>query len=191
MGTDSLLYKVLLKGCAYHHSALPLSIREEIEDAIRRGAIKVVAATTTLAQGMNFPIATVIFQGMTVPAGGYSRSMSPSEFWNIAGRAGRALVDKEGHVIAVCNDEKQESQFRDYLSNRNEEIVSSLLQVIEKIPEECLSSYYIEQYSELSTLLQYIYHIEKIYEDIEIEDLLRGSYAVSYTHLTLPTICSV
>lgn len=179
MGTDSLLYKVLLKGCAYHHSALPLSIREEIEDAIRRGAIKVVAATTTLAQGMNFPIATVIFQGMTVPAGGYSRSMSPSEFWNIAGRAGRALVDKEGHVIAVCNDEKQESQFRDYLSNRNEEIVSSLLQVIEKIPEECLSSYYIEQYSELSTLLQYIYHIEKIYEDIEIEDLLRGSYVYS------------
>lgn len=34
MGSDSLLYKVLLKGCAYHHSALPLSIREEIEDAI-------------------------------------------------------------------------------------------------------------------------------------------------------------
>lgn len=91
MGSDSLLYKVLLKGCAYHHSALPLSIREEIEDAIRRGFIKVVAATTTLAQGMNFPIATVIFQGMTVPQGGYSRNMSASEFWNIAGRAGRAL----------------------------------------------------------------------------------------------------
>lgn len=179
MGTDSLLYKVLLKGCAYHHSALPLSIREEIEDAIRRGLIKVVAATTTLAQGMNFPIATVIFQGMAVPIGGFSRSMTPSEFWNIAGRAGRALVDKEGHVIAVCSDEEQERQFRDYLSNRNEEIVSSLLQVIEKIPEECLSSYYIEQYGELSTLLQYIYHIKKIYEDIEIEDLLRGSYVYS------------
>lgn len=179
MGTDSLLYKVLLKGCAYHHSALPLSIREEIEDAIRRGVIKVIAATTTLAQGMNFPIATVIFQGMTVPTNGYSRNMSPSEFWNIAGRAGRALVDKEGHVIVVCNDEKQEQQFRNYLSNRNEQIVSSLLQVIEKIPEECLSSYYIEQYNELSTLLQYIYHIKKIYEDIEIEDLLRGSYVYS------------
>lgn len=179
MGSDSLLYKVLLKGCAYHHSALPLSIREELEDAIRRGFIKVVAATTTLAQGMNFPIATVIFQGMTVPQGGYSRNMSASEFWNIAGRAGRALVDKEGHVIAVCGSDEQEEQFREYLTNRNEEIVSSLLQVIEEIPEDCLSSYYIEQYGELSTLLQYIYHIEKLYEDIEIEDLLRGSYVYS------------
>lgn len=179
MGSDSLLYKVLLKGCAYHHSALPLSIREEIEDAIRRGFIKVVAATTTLAQGMNFPIATVIFQGMTVPQGGYSRNMSASEFWNIAGRAGRALVDKEGHVIAVCGSDEQEEQFREYLVNRSEEIVSSLLQVIEEIPEDCLSSYYIEQYGELSTLLQYIYHIEKLYEDIEIEDLLRGSYVYS------------
>lgn len=179
MGKDSLLYKVLLKGCAYHHSALPLNIREELEDAIRHGYIKVVAATTTLAQGMNFPIATVIFQGMAVPQGNYSRKMLASEFWNIAGRAGRALVDKEGHVIAVCSNDEQEEQFRDYLSNRDEEIVSSLLEVIEKIPEECLSSYYIEQYAELSTLLQYIYHIEKVYEDIEIEDLLRGSYVYS------------
>lgn len=179
MGKDSLLYKVLLKGCAYHHSALPLNIREELEDAIRHGYIKVVAATTTLAQGMNFPIATVIFQGMAIPQKNCSRKMSASEFWNIAGRAGRALVDKEGHVIAVCSDDNQEEQFRDYLSNRNEEIVSSLLKVIENIPEECLSSSFIEQYAELSTLLQYIYHIEKVYKDIEIEDLLRGSYVYS------------
>ena len=180
LGADSLLYQVLIRGCAYHHSALPLTIREEIEEAIRHGYIKVVAATTTLAQGMNFPIATVVFQGMTVPQGGrYSRDMSASEFWNIAGRAGRALVDKEGHVIAVCNDDEQEEQFREYLLNRNEEIVSSLLEVVEKIPEDCLSISYIEQYGELSTLLQYIYHIEKLYEDIEVEDLLRGSYVYS------------
>ncbi len=179
MGKDSLLYQVLMKGCAYHHSALPLNIREEIEDAIRRSCIKVVAATTTLAQGMNFPIATVIFQGMKMPQGSASRNMSSSEFWNVAGRAGRALVDKEGHVIAVCNSDMQEKQFKKYLSNRDEEIISSLLEVIEKIPEDCLSSYYIEQYGELSTLLQYIYHIKKIHEDIEIEDLLRGSYVYS------------
>ncbi len=176
MGKDCLLYQVLMKGCAYHHSALPLNIREEIEDAIRRGCIKVVAATTTLAQGMNFPIATVIFQGMDVPYGGYSRKMSSSEFWNIAGRAGRALVDKEGHVIAICNSVEQKDQFKNYLVHRNEEIVSSLLHVIEDIPEDCLSLRYIEQYNELSTLLQYIYHIKKLNENIEIEDLLRGSY---------------
>jgi len=146
MGKDSLLYQVLIKGCAYHHSALPLNIREEIEDAIRSGYIKVVAATTTLAQGMNFPIATVVFQGMQVWQGKGSREMSASEFWNIAGRAGRALVDKEGHVIAVCSNDEQEEQFKEYLSNRNEEVVSSLLEVVEELPEDCLSTSYILEF---------------------------------------------
>lgn len=179
MGNDSLLYKVLKKGCAYHHSALPLNIREEIEEAIRMGTISVVAATTTLAQGMNFPIATVIFQGMTIPLSSSSRPMSTSEFWNIAGRAGRALVDKEGHVISICNNTNQEEQFKGYLNNRNEEVLSSLLSVLKELPEECLSSYYIERYGELSSFLQYIYHTMKLYSDIEIDDLLRGSYIYS------------
>lgn len=179
MGNDSLLYNVLKKGCAYHHSALPLNIREEIEEAIRLGYINVVAATTTLAQGMNFPIATVVFQGMTVFDKNISRPLSPSEFWNIAGRAGRALVDKEGHVLSICNDDSQKEQFRGYLVNRNEEVLSSLLSILKELPEECLSSGYIERYGELSAFLQYIYHTMKIYSDIEIDDLLRGSYVYS------------
>ncbi|KEH87955.1 hypothetical protein Z965_05160 [Clostridium novyi A str. BKT29909] len=179
MGKDSLLYKSVKKGCAYHHSAIPLVIREEIEEAISKQLITIVAATTTLAQGMNFPIATVIFQGMTMPENKSSRRMTVSEFWNIAGRAGRALVDKEGHIIAICKETKDVKSFKEYLSNKNQEVFSSLLKVIRSIPEECLKLTYLEQHNELSSFLQYIYHIVRLNSDIEVEDLLRGSLVYS------------
>lgn len=175
MGEDCLLYSCVKKGAAYHHSSLPLIIREEIEDAIADRLIDVVAATTTLAQGMNFPISTVIFQGMGMSDNGFTRPMEPSEFWNIAGRAGRALTDKEGHIIAITHDENQVQQFKRYLTNKNQEVLSSLFELIASVPEDQFNSYWLERSKQLSSLLQYIYHIVMLDEDIEIEDILRGT----------------
>lgn len=175
MGADSLLYSCIRRGCAYHHSSIPLIIREEIEDAISKQLIKIVSATTTLAQGMNFPISTVIFQGMNMPNGNFSRPMTPSEFWNIAGRAGRALVDKEGHIISICDNESDEIKFRNYLTDKNQEVLSSLFEVLERVPVDGINSYWIKECQELSALLQYIYHIILVDPNIDVEDLLRGS----------------
>ena len=172
MGNDSLLYKCVKRGVAYHHSSIPLIIREEIENAISSQLINIVAATTTLAQGMNFPISTVIFQTMSIPLKG---DMIPSEFWNIAGRAGRALVDKEGHIIAITDGENDSNKFKGYLTAKNQEVLSSLIDVIERVPEDDVGSYWIRECGQLSALLQYIYHIILVDPDIEIEDLLRGS----------------
>jgi len=175
LGTASLLYKSIMKGYAYHHSALPLVIREEIEEAIAKRQITIVAATTTLAQGMNFPISTVIFQGMSIYENGVSRCLLPSEFWNIAGRAGRALVDKEGHIISVCKNENDCIVFEKILSQKNQEVVSSLLKIIQTIPENEFSLNLIREKSGFSALLQYIYHTVLVTPDIEVEDVLRGS----------------
>lgn len=175
MGEECLLYKCIRRGCAYHHSSLPLIIREEIEEAISRQLITIVAATTTLAQGMNFPISTVIFQGVNIPSSGYSRKMTTSEFWNIAGRAGRALVDKEGHIIVICNNDTDKEDFEFYLRCKNQEVISSLLDMLKNVPEDGISEYWIRQCKELSALLQYIHHILLIDPNIEIDDLLRGS----------------
>ena len=175
MGKDCLLYDCIRRGCAYHHSSLPLIIREEIEEAISGQLITIVAATTTLAQGMNFPISTVIFQGINIPNSAYSRKMTTSEFWNIAGRAGRALVDKEGHIIVICNNDKDKENFNSYLKYKNQEVISSLLDMLKRVPENEISLYWIRECKELSALLQYIHHILLIDPDIEIDDLLRGS----------------
>lgn len=67
-----------------------------VEGLIRRGDVKVICGTTTLAQGMNFPITTVIVETLTK---GNVVKLTYQDFWNIAGRAGRALVNTIG-VIA-------------------------------------------------------------------------------------------
>lgn len=176
LGKDSLLYQAIETGSAYHHSSLPLIIREEIEEAVANRLITVISATTTLAQGMNFPISTVVFQSMYVPEGTYSRVMKSAEFWNIAGRAGRALTDKEGHILAIHETDDDKKQFSNYLTNKNNEVLSSLLETLELYNENDTFNFgLLRKSAGFTNLLQYIYHILYIEEDIEVEDIVRGS----------------
>ncbi|MDD5186816.1 MAG: DEAD/DEAH box helicase [Methanoregula sp.] len=90
---------------AYHHAGLPPRIRESVEKAIRENLVDYVFATTTLAEGVNFPFSSVIIQSLSLreaPEKGQPARyhiISPRTFWNIAGRAGRPGSDQEGQVI--------------------------------------------------------------------------------------------
>lgn len=97
--------ELLRRRIAYHHAGLPPRVRTALEDAIRHGFIDYVFATTTLAEGVNFPFSTVIVQSLALrepPQKGRParyHPVTPRVFWNIAGRAGRPGFDKEGQVI--------------------------------------------------------------------------------------------
>ena len=97
---DLLRYRI-----AYHHAGLPPRVRFAVEEAIRAGEIDFVFATTTLAEGVNFPFSSVIVQSLALreapEKGRPSRyhPVTPRSFWNIAGRAGRPGHDREGQVI--------------------------------------------------------------------------------------------
>lgn len=100
------LRELIANGIAYHHAGLPPRVREAVEDAISAGIITYVVATTTLAEGVNFPFSSVIVQSLATPQfpveAGKPRSyrlLSVRNFWNIAGRAGRPGYDPEGQVI--------------------------------------------------------------------------------------------
>lgn len=102
----SVVMRSLLKHrIAYHHAGLPPRVRIAVEDAIRAGYIKVVFATTTLAEGVNFPFSTVIVQSLALKGAPEKNQpvryspVTPRSFWNIAGRAGRPGHDREGQVI--------------------------------------------------------------------------------------------
>jgi helicase len=84
-GENSRLAYCLERGIAFHHSSLSPIMRYLIEDQVREKTINFIAATSTLAQGINFPVATVLIHSVHKPYGG---NFSSSEFWNIAGRAG-------------------------------------------------------------------------------------------------------
>ena len=103
--TDVPMRNLLKMRIVYHHAGLPPRVRNAVEEAIKGGKIRYVFATTTLAEGVNFPFASVIVQSLALrepPVKGrpprYS-PVTPRVFWNIAGRAGRPGMDREGQVI--------------------------------------------------------------------------------------------
>jgi hypothetical protein len=112
-------------GVGYHHAGLPPRVRTVLEDSIRRGDIHFVFATTTLAEGVNFPFSTVLVESLALreapQVGRPSRyfPITPRVFWNLAGRAGRPFFDKEGQVILfgpTLGLDKINASISDYLN---------------------------------------------------------------------------
>lgn len=92
---DSELRTHYKKRVLFHHAQMPPRVRLAIEEAIRARKVDIICATTTLAEGVNFPFSTVIVESLV----GRGFTLSPRELWNIAGRAGRFGVDSEGLCI--------------------------------------------------------------------------------------------
>ncbi|HSS34206.1 MAG TPA: DEAD/DEAH box helicase [Solirubrobacterales bacterium] len=106
MYPDVPLREMFRDRVAYHHAGLPPRVREVVEQAIKANVIRYVVATTTLAEGVNFPFSTVIVETLAVRSPSFEsgvrstfRPVTPRAFWNIAGRAGRPGYDHEGQVI--------------------------------------------------------------------------------------------
>jgi helicase len=97
------LARCLQNGVAYHNSTVPPAIRELIESAVRSRELRVVASTTTLAEGVDLPFRfTIIVEWMTWDRG-QQRPMTGLLFRNVAGRCGRAGTFTEGDTIIFDN----------------------------------------------------------------------------------------
>lgn len=97
------LYVALSTGVAYHNAALPREVREMIEDAARGGELKVVTATTTLAEGVDLPFRFTVLADWLMPTDAGQQPMDPLLFRNISGRSGRAGSHTEGITILYDN----------------------------------------------------------------------------------------
>lgn len=121
LGTGSLVPTLLRTGIGVHHAGLPESVRRAIEDDFRSGFLPILVATTTLAQGVNLPIKTVIvhtvirYQEGDADDDGETKRIGPREFWNIAGRAGRAAQETEGHIVLVALNDWESRQLHLFL----------------------------------------------------------------------------
>lgn len=112
MGRNSDMVRFLQAGFIVHHSDIPQRLRIKIEQLVRQQVVRLVVATTTLAQGVNFPIRTVIVHSLHH---GQYQTLNPLDFWNICGRAGRGMRENEGQVLFAVD------QTLDRLRRRNEE----------------------------------------------------------------------
>ena len=88
-------------GIAAHHAGLLPAFKEVTEDLFQQGLIKAVFATETLALGINMPARSVVLEKLTKWNGSVHNPITPGEYTQLTGRAGRRGIDYQGHAITV------------------------------------------------------------------------------------------
>ncbi|KAK8319114.1 hypothetical protein V6Z12_A13G219900 [Gossypium hirsutum] len=101
-GLDPELEETLPSGVAYHHAGLTVEEREVIETCYRRGFVRVLTATSTLAAGVNLPARRVIFRQPRIGRD----FIDGTRYKQMAGRAGRTGIDTKGESVLICKTEE-------------------------------------------------------------------------------------
>ncbi|TIC86479.1 DEAD/DEAH box helicase [Nocardioides sp. GY 10127] len=91
----------LSRGVAAHHAGMLPAFKTVVEELYLRGLCKVVFATETLALGINMPARTVVIEKLSKWNGETHADLSPGEYTQLVGRAGRRGLDTEGHGVVL------------------------------------------------------------------------------------------
>jgi ATP-dependent RNA helicase HelY len=102
---DVLGYRTWLaaleRGVAAHHAGMLPTFKEIVEELFTQGLIKAVFATETLALGINMPARTVVIERLVKWNGEMHADLTPGEYTQLTGRAGRRGIDVEGHAVVL------------------------------------------------------------------------------------------
>ena len=115
----------LERGIAAHHAGLLPSFKETVEELFQAGLVKCVFATETLALGINMPARTVVLEKLSKWNGQSHLSISPGEFTQLTGRAGRRGIDIEGNAVILWNKDVESASVAGLASTRTYPLKSS------------------------------------------------------------------
>jgi len=121
-GLCPTLGKTVLSGVAYHHAGLTVEERRLLEEAYRKGVLRCLCATSTLAAGVNLPARRVIIRSLKV--GG--ENLDAVRFRQMAGRAGRVGLDTKGECIVMTRSSKDTEEAHALLEAQLQPLTSSL-----------------------------------------------------------------
>ncbi len=91
----------LTRGIAAHHAGMLPTFKECVEELFLRGLCRVVFATETLALGINMPARSVVIEKLSKWNGETHADITPGEYTQLTGRAGRRGIDVEGHGVVL------------------------------------------------------------------------------------------
>ncbi|CAK9813928.1 Helicase SKI2W [Anthophora quadrimaculata] len=97
-----LMQELLQNGIGIHHSGILPILKEIVEILFQTGVVKLLFATETFAIGVNMPTRTVVFDSIKKFDGNNFRILHPTEYIQMAGRAGRRGHDTAGMVVVMC-----------------------------------------------------------------------------------------
>jgi len=109
-GFGKALSRLVRHGIGVHHAGMLPKYRRLVETLAQAGLLKVICGTDTLGVGINVPIRTVVFTGLSKYDGTRTRLLQAREFHQIAGRAGRAGYDTVGTVIVQAPEHVIENE---------------------------------------------------------------------------------
>lgn len=178
VGPNFELIEMLAHGVAVHHSGLSDEVRSLIEWLTEESEIKVLCATTTLAQGINFPVSSVFLATLNRPI---ARQFTYREFWNLAGRAGRMNQESVG-VVGIASANRGRG-IREYVKNATGELVSRLVSIVADLDaasdnEGLLRVIHEQQWEDFRCYVNHLVHELGSMESIisSLENSLRNTY---------------
>ncbi|MEP7151840.1 MAG: DEAD/DEAH box helicase [Nitrospira sp.] len=178
-GTDFPLNDLLTYGVGVHHAGLSDDVRALMEWLFEEEELKFLVATTTIAQGVNFPVTGVVMASHQYP---YGVDMPPEDFWNIAGRAGRIGQGSLGIVALVAESDRKAAVLRSFINRQAGELNSALI-ALAKEAGDWLTDLrgIVSKYPEWSTFVQYLAHTYRQMGEPagfadQIEQVLRGTF---------------
>ena len=180
------LIEALEHGVGVHHSGLSDDVRALMEWLAENGSLRMLCATSTIAQGINFPVSSVFLASRFVYDGRQSVEMSPREFWNLAGRAGRIDHDSVG-VVGLASGTNRDALIQ-FVSRNTGALVSRLVTLLDEIVSQgrlanLSELLWQDQWEDFRCYIAHLWAEKKTLDAVlaESERLLRQTYG--YTTL--------
>ena len=127
LGLEHPLIGCVRHGVAYHHAGLPVDVLDELEQAMRAETLRAMFATSTLTDGVNLPVRTVVICETRYEGQDPGQQLNGPRLLNAVGRAGRAGKETEGWIILGLNHRPQATDFEELEPAESDlEIVSTL-----------------------------------------------------------------
>lgn len=115
----------LLRGVAAHHAGLLPIFKEVVESLFALGLVQAVFATETLALGINMPARSVVLERLDKFNGESRADITPGEYTQLTGRAGRRGIDVEGHAVVLWRPGLDPTAVAGLASKRTYPLISS------------------------------------------------------------------
>jgi hypothetical protein len=181
------LVEMLSRGVGVHHAGLSDEIRALIEWLAEESKLRVLCATTTIAQGINFPVSSIFLASRFVPQANPPQSieMAPRDFWNLAGRAGRMHHDSVGVVGLAAGDAPH--AIVEYVRRATGDLISSLVNMLNNLEQagrlnELDSVIQGEQWDDFRCYVAHLWNEKKNLDAVlaETEQLLRNTFGYGF-----------
>lgn len=184
MGEDFPLASLLEYGVGVHHAGMSEDTRALVEWLTENGRLGILVATTTIAQGVNFPVSGVVFASHQYRFGTppFRKDMPPEDFWNIAGRAGRVDQGDLGVVALAAKDDDRQQVLERFIAASVGELNSTLIEMVQSAAEtgSLLRLESLSHQPSWSAFVQYLAHTYRQIGNHEqfaaqVEQVLRGT----------------